>query len=216
MTKRATSRPTIDWLKVRAAYERGGLSDRALARKHGVTPPAIRYRSAKEGWVKPTLGPQAVAVPSRVPGRTRPAASQQTRPVATPAAARAPVPIEISVSPSLAAAVTAEPVDLVVFGRGLTGRLFDELDATTTYRGQLEDLIINETAGDLDGRRRQAMLKAVGLPTRAAVLKNLALATRILADAAPGKKATAEQLAKKAGSGRFGVPAAPKLVVNNT
>jgi hypothetical protein len=48
------------------------------------------------------------------------------------------------------------------------------------------------------------------------VLKNLALATRILSDAAPGKKATAEEIAKKAGSGRFTTPPAPKLVVNNT
>lgn len=41
----------IDWNAVHAEYIGGGISQRKLAEKHGVTYPALRSRADAEGWV---------------------------------------------------------------------------------------------------------------------------------------------------------------------
>lgn len=203
MTKRRTSRPQVDWLMVRAAFESGQLSDRSLAREYCVTPRAIRYRRAKEDWRKPPA-------PTR-DDRDAPAGAAPLPQPEAPATA----PIEISVSPTLADAAAADPKAIVERGRHLAGRLLDELDVTSSHVGELEELIEAETAGDVDGRRRAAMMRAIALPTRAAVLKNLALASKTLAEIGAGKKADAGGATKSATPSRFSTPAPPRLVVNN-
>jgi hypothetical protein len=120
--------------------------------------------------------------------------------------------VETSVSPTLADAAAADPKALIQRGRDITGRLLNELDATTGHVGELEALITGATEDDRDGRRRHAMLQAVGLSTRAAVLKNLALAAKTLSEAAPGKKGDDE---KRPRPSRFATPSAPRLVVDN-
>ena len=74
----------------------------------------------------------------------------------------------------------ADPKMIVDLGRALALRLLDELAATTAYIGDIEAAIIDETADDPDARRRQAMLRAVDLPRRAGILKDIATASRTL------------------------------------
>ena len=57
----------------------------------------------------------------------------------------------------------------------LTLRLPFELDATTTHAGELEDMIVAETD---NARQRNAMMRAVSLPGRAAVMRDLAQAAK--------------------------------------
>jgi hypothetical protein len=66
----------------------------------------------------------------------------------------------------------------IAAAKDLTVRLLDELDAVTTHVGEIEDLIADETAADRDTRRRDAMLKAVGLGARAGILRVLLAASR--------------------------------------
>ncbi|TXI87782.1 MAG: hypothetical protein E6Q40_04570 [Cupriavidus sp.] len=75
--------------------------------------------------------------------------------------------------------------------------MLDELDVITSRRGELEDMIIDATDGDDDAARREAMMKAVSLPGRAATLKTLALAFKTIneASAPQGKKAAAQERA---------------------
>lgn len=75
--------------------------------------------------------------------------------------------------------------------------MLDELDVVTSRRGELEDMIIAATDGDDDEARRTAMMRAVGLPSRAATLKTLALAFKTIneASAPQGKKAAAQERA---------------------
>ncbi len=81
---------------------------------------------------------------------------------------------------------------------------------------ELEQTIAVETREDGDARRRRAMLRAVGLPTRVAVLKDLATTLRTLAGVAPGKKMAAADAARRASSGRLATPRTPpRLVINN-
>jgi hypothetical protein len=118
---------------------------------------------------------------------------------------------------SLRAGPAPDPKVIVDRGRDLALRLLDELDATTAHLGEIEAAIMDETAGDADGRRRQAMLRAIDLQRRSSILKDLASAQRTLGDAAPsGKKEAAAEAAGRAATGRYATPATPpKLVVNN-
>lgn len=167
------------------------MSIRALARERGLSDVAISKRAKAEGWARKPK-PNGEPIPSRAD-------------------------VELKVSPTLAAVVDVDPKVLIKHGRDLTRRLMDELDATTSHVGEIEEAITAYTAGDKDGQRRFAMLKAVGLPTRANVLKTLTLAAKTLAEAAPGKKEEAQNAATTAArSGRFATaPTPPKLVVNN-
>ena len=103
----------------------------------------------------------------------------------------------------LITATPVEPRDIVGRGRNLIFRLLDELDATTSHVGDIEDMIIDDTAKDRDERRQAAMLKAVSLPVRAGTIKSLATAFRTLTDATTpsGKKEQAEEASKTAGAG---------------
>ncbi|WP_342643457.1 hypothetical protein [Rhodoligotrophos ferricapiens] len=96
-------------------------------------------------------------------------------------------------------------------------RMLSELDATTSHVGELEKLIEQATANDPNDKRYEAMMRAVSLPTRANIIKTLALAAKTLSEtAAPqGKKQERQLAAERVASGKFGVPSAPKLVVDN-
>ncbi|WP_341702612.1 hypothetical protein [Ferrovibrio sp.] len=61
-------------------------------------------------------------------------------------------------------------------GRLMVGRLLAELDFTTSHQEELEADIYAETMGDRSSQRRAFMLKAISLPTRAGVMRDLATA----------------------------------------
>lgn len=41
---------SVDWKRIRAEYIAGGISQRKLAQKYGVSPTTLSQRAAKEGW----------------------------------------------------------------------------------------------------------------------------------------------------------------------
>lgn len=67
--------------------------------------------------------------------------------------------------------------------------MLDELGATTSRQGELEDMILEETAGEKDGRRRAGMMRAVDLPNRAKTLKDLMLAAKTAVEVARMERA---------------------------
>ncbi|KPH66894.1 hypothetical protein ADT71_03830 [Novosphingobium sp. ST904] len=92
--------------------------------------------------------------------------------------------------------------------------MLDELDAVTSRRGELEDMIVSATEDDQDDSRRTAMMKALSLPSRANTMKTLALALKTLneASAPQGKKAAQQEKAKAIGGGsRFAALGPPTL-----
>jgi hypothetical protein len=109
------------------------------------------------------------------------------------------------------------PVDSATIadgGRGLAYRMLDELNVTTSRRGELEDLIVAATDGDDDNAQRNAMMKAVSLPERANTLKTIALALKTLneASAPQGKKAQAQERANQVqGASRLQGTGPPRL-----
>jgi hypothetical protein len=166
-------RKTVNWLEIKDEFEHAGKSMRLLAQEYGVSEGAIRYRAKAENW-------------------TRQRAAVETRKVIFAAPART---IEV--------ATRADIDDLVDKGNALAARMLDELDATTTREGELKEMIGQACDGDDQDQKRDAMMRAVSLPSRAMTLRNLSAVVKTLAEAkAPkGKKAAAQEAAMLTTSG---------------
>lgn len=175
------ARKTLEeWERIEREYLAGEDSIREIADRHEISEAAIRKRAEKNGWVRPVRKRQVV---------------RTLVPIAPPS----PRP--------------AEPVDAAAIaetGRQLVARMLDELDAVTSNQGELERVIEIATIDDDDDRQREAMMKAISLPARTQMVKNLATALKTIneASAPQGKKAAAQQRASAAGS-KFGTIAAP-------
>ena len=181
----ATRKSTSDWDRIQIEYLSGEDSIREIADRHEISDTAIRKRAKADGWARPV----------RTANRCEPERQPPPPPRSDP----------------------DEPVDASAVadgGRGLVSRMLDELDVTTSRRGELEDLIISATEGDEEDARRDAMLRAISLPGRANTLKTLALALKTLNEAAApqGKKAQAQERANAIGGGsRFAAMGPPTL-----
>ncbi|MGR6329221.1 hypothetical protein ACU5AX_09155 [Sphingomonas sp. XXL09] len=106
--------------------------------------------------------------------------------------------------------------EIVDHARQLVARMLDELDTVTSYQGELEEVIEIATANDENDQRRDAMMKAVSLPARSQIAKNLASALKTINEAggpAKGKKAQAQDRAAAAGR-KFGTIGAPTRSIN--
>jgi transposase-like protein len=167
----ATRKTTAEWQRIEAEYLAGEDSIREIADRHEISDTAIRKRAKAEGWVR----------------KVRSANKR-----------------ELERQPPAAAADRPEQADrcgqIADGGRGLVARMLDELDVVTSRRGELEDMIEAATEnGDEDDDRRDAMERAVSLPSRANTMKTLALALKTLneASAPQGKKAAQQDKANE-------------------
>lgn len=166
----ASRKSTDDWQRIEIEYCEGEVSIREIADRYELSDTAIRKRAKAEGWVRKVRTPK------------------KCEPVRSP--------------PPPAATDPQRPLDVGTIadgGRGLVHRMLDELDVVTSRRGELEDMIIEATDGDDEEARRDAMMKAVSLPSRANTMKTLALALKTLneASAPQGKKAQQQEKANE-------------------
>ena len=181
----AARKTEAEWDRIELEYLQGECSVREIADRFNISDAAIRKRAKAQGWVRAVRTPENANF-------------------AAPAAERAP-------------RAPAEPVEagqIAERGRQLVARLLDELDATTTHQGELEELIEAECEGDRDGKRRDGMLGAVSLPSRAKTLKELATALKTVneAGAPQGVKAARQEAAREVAAGsRFRPVGTPQL-----
>ena len=104
-----------EWAQIEREYLSSDDSIREIADRYAISEAAIRKRAKAKGWERP--------VRKREPVRTL---------LPAPRAAQA-VPVEPS-----------EPIDAATIaenGRQLAARMLDELDAMTSYQGELEEAI---------------------------------------------------------------------------
>jgi len=172
-----------DWQRIEIEYCEGEVSIREIADRYEISDTAIRKRAKAEGWVRKVRTAKKCE-----PDRSPPP----------------PAPID-----------PEKPVDVAMIadgGRGLVNRMLDELDIVTSRRGELEDMIIEATDGDDEEARRDSMMRAVSLPSRANTMKTLALALKTLneASAPQGKKAAQQERANEIAN-RFRGVGPPKL-----
>jgi hypothetical protein len=148
----------IDWEAIEREYRAGQLSVREIAQQHGVSHTAINKRAKAEGWLRNLAQKVREEVSNRL------------------------VSTEVSSAQAREAVETAvrRGVEVVRQHRGSLGRMhriaelmMAELEHGTENAGEIEALIEAETAEDRSANRRNAMLKAVSLPSRASTLREL-------------------------------------------
>ncbi|MBB2965204.1 hypothetical protein, partial [Methylobacterium sp. R2-1] len=163
MTMGKTKKP-IDWTAIERDYTKTSLPVRELARWYNCDEKAIRLRAKAGGWLRP--GQESSAAPPQ-----------------------APQPLDALVAPiverlrEMAPDEPAQTPDIVERARRVALRMVDELETMTGRRGELEALIDEALVGKDNAKQRASLQKALSLSDRAMVLKNLALATKTLAEA---------------------------------
>lgn len=160
-----TDKPATDWEAIEREYRAGQLSEAEIARQYGISRTAIQKRAKKRGWSRDL----SERVRQEVAARMVAEGLQEPRGAAT---------LEMA---------AARGVAILTAQRGRIGRtaeavakLLEELHDATDHIDDIEDDIIDETAGDRDGKRRARMLAAVALPSRASVANSLTQALKTL------------------------------------
>jgi hypothetical protein len=166
----AARKTAAEWERIEREYCGSDDSIREIADRNEISEKAIRNRAKAEGWVRPVRSADKRGLERQPP---------------------APPPSD----PGNA----LDSGQIADGGRALVARMLDELDVTTSRRGELEDMIEAATENDDDDDRRTAMERAISLPSRANTMKTLALALKTLneASAPQGKKAAQQDKANQ-------------------
>jgi transposase-like protein len=165
-------RPAPDWDAIEREFRAGQLSVSEIARQHGISRTAVNKHAARHGWVRDLSARVRQAVSARL----------VAGPVSSDEAQVAGFNVATAVDAAAARAVelVRQHRAALKTGRSLVLSMIDELAEASAQRNALVEAIEMETAGDIDGRRRTAMLRAVSLPSRAATVRDLATALRNL------------------------------------
>lgn len=149
-----------DWEAIEREYRAGQLSVVEIGRQHGISHTAINKRAKRDGWTRDLANKVRREVSARL------------------------VSEEVSEANAKEAVETAATrgVELVRQHRRSLGRaqtiiekLLFELERGTDKIDEIEEDIEAETVKDRDGKRRDRMLKAVSLPSRASTAAALSL-----------------------------------------
>jgi hypothetical protein len=157
-----TERKSVDWEAIEREYRAGQLSASEIGRQHGVSRQAILKRAKKECWPQNLSARVKEAVAARVVADG--VAGKSARETVELAAERG-------------VQIVREHRASIGRGQRLVSALFAELEEATENQAEIEAAIEEETADD-NGKRRAMMLRALALPSRAAVIVNLSNALR--------------------------------------
>lgn len=161
-----------DWKKVERLYRAGLLSVAEIGRECGVGDSLIRYHAKTKGWKKDLSQEMrnltrtklvenlaTVFDGNQVIKDIKDAEDEQI----------------IEQASRTQVHVVREHQKTLGQGHSLTLRMLDELDATTAYKGELQDLITSTVAP----ARQEALRRAVTLGSRATIMRDLATAARL-------------------------------------
>lgn len=157
-----------DWEAIEREYRAGQLSVSEIGRQYGVSHTAINKKAKALGWWRDLSARVKQAVAAQlVSDGVSTDASPETEDAVKVIAARH-------------VQVVREHRHDISRGNQVSRALFDELASAVDNRDTIEDEIELETKDDRDPKRRNSMLKAVALPSRAATLSSLALSLKTL------------------------------------
>lgn len=162
-------RPVIDWEAIEREYRAGQLSVVEIGRQHGVSHTAINKRAKKLGWKRDLADKVRKEVSARL---------SETEVSPEVSAARENETIEAAAARGVEV-VRQHRKDISGYS-AMARQLLGELEESTIHNEEIVELIEAETASDKNNMRRQNMLRAVALPTRAGIVKDLAGAAKIL------------------------------------
>ena len=167
----------LDWERIEAEYCAGQLSTREIGRQHGVTHPTIESRAKKFNWKRDLSGKVRQEISARLAVDSDGNVSRAFPDITTSCERET---IEFAAQRGVEV-VRQHRKDI---GRQseMVRRLVSELEDSTINKEEIVEEIEADTAGDRNNIRRQNMLRAVALPTRAGIMKDLAGAAKILID----------------------------------
>lgn len=161
-----------DWNRIERLYRAGLLSILEIARECNVPESNIRYHAKQKGWKRDLT--------DEMRARTRTKMVENLATVFDSGEAidqlkKASDEELIEQAARTQVQVVREHQKTLGHGHSLTMRMLNELDATTTHRGELEDMIKSTIAP----RRQGALLNALSLSGRATIMRDLATAARL-------------------------------------
>lgn len=167
-------RKKVDWEGLEREFRLGSMSLRAICDKYGANPGNASRRAKKEGWVQDAS--------QEVRERTRAALITQPRDEDNTVVSRDNTPtradVEVAVQTNLAV-ITRHRRDIGQ-GQNIVALLMADLIETASNRAALVEDIDTETKADENNQRRYKMLKAISLPSNAAVMRDLSTAMKNL------------------------------------
>jgi hypothetical protein len=168
-------RSEIPWGDIKNDY-RIGMSTRAISHKYKniVTAQGIGKRARSEGWTQDLMREVQERAATKLVSTQ---VSIETGKVSTPHA-DAEQAVEAAAEQSVAIIVTHRRD--ILAGRQLANLLATQLQTAAQTRDELEDTIHDATMLDANAQRRNAMLRAVGLPQHAATMRDLTTAMKNL------------------------------------
>lgn len=157
-----------DWEALGVEYRAGAVSVRELARKYDVSEGAIRKKAKANQWERDLT--------EKVQERVR---SKLVRSEVRTTNARTEAEIIEAAAETAVQVVQIHRRD-VRNGRMICARLFAELQDTSANREIIAECIESETQDDTSPTRRNQMMKAISLPTRARAMLDLSAAMKNL------------------------------------
>lgn len=162
------SRGKYDWDRIEVEYRANKLSNRELSKKFGPSESAIRHRAKKEGWQRDLA--------KEVQSRTKEKLIRD--------GSLAPDLNDEEVVEEIASR-NANVVEThrrdIVQARSISGMLMGELYDSTKDRVLLQDVVDGIAQDDeWDAQRRNIVERAISLPQRAAVMRDLANSMKTL------------------------------------
>lgn len=182
MTKSYNQRP--DWKRIERLYRAGMLSIHEIARECNIPEANIRYHAKKKGWERDLTNEVRSATRTKLVENLANARkgkisnqdykSDENQDILKQLTGATDEQI-IEEAARTQVEVVRQHQSTLGSGHSLTMRMLHELDATTTHRGELEDMI----KSTISPRRQGAVLNALSLAGRATVMRDLAQAARI-------------------------------------
>ena len=161
-----------DWEAIEAEYRSGTISNSELGRKYDVSEGAIRKRAKAQGWTKDLTEKVQTAVRDKL-------VRAEVREANARTSSRTDAEIIEAAAETAVQVVQIHRRD-VRNGRTICAALFAELQDTSANRELIAECIESETQNDLSPTRRNQMMKAVSLPTRARAMLDLSAAMKNL------------------------------------
>jgi len=161
-----------DWEAIEAEYRSGTVSNSELGRKYDVSEGAIRKRAKAQGWTKDLTAKVQTAVRDRL-------VRAEVREANARTSSRTDAEIIEAAAETAVQVVQIHRRD-VRHGRTICAALFAELQDTSNNRELIAECIDSETQDDLSPTRRNQMMKAISLPTRARAMLDLSAAMKNL------------------------------------
>lgn len=161
-----------DWEAIEAEYRSGTISNAELGRKYDVSESYIRKRAKEGGWSKDLTAKVQAAVRDKLVRAVVRSDNARTN-------SRTDAEIIEAAAETAVQVVQIHRRD-VRHGRLICAALFAELQDTSANREIIAESIDSETQDDSSPTRRNQMMKAISLPTRARAMLDLSAAMKNL------------------------------------